>query len=182
MIKRLRPFLAKLSDREKIALGTGICFVAIFILLQAVVFPFVDARERFERRLASYTENLNEIKELRKRYLELQLRADMSQTQFDRRQRGFTLFSFLDKLAGQVDIKKRITYMKPSSTKQKDTPYSLSQVEMKLNGLTMEQITGFLYRIETSHNMIHVRRLSLSKKEEKEGLLDVLLQVETFEI
>jgi len=71
--------------------------------------------------------------------------------------------------------------MKPTSTKQKDAPYSLSLVEMKLNGITMEQITRFLYRIETSQNMIHVRRLSLNKKEEKEGLLNVILQVETFE-
>jgi len=30
--------------------------------------------------------------------------------------------------------------------------------------------------------MIHVRRLSLNKKEKKEGLLNVILQVETFEV
>ena len=182
MIKKLRPFLAKLSNREKMAIGIGIGFVAIFILFQVAVFPFIDARERLQRQLASNTRSCNEIKELRLKYLELQNRVDTSKTQFDRRQRGFTLFSFLDRLAGQVGIKERITYMKPSSTKQKDTPYSLSLVEMKLNGLTMEQITSLLYRIETSPNMIHVRRLSLNKKEEKEGLLDVILQVETFEI
>ncbi len=182
MIKRLRPFLAKLSNREKIALSIGVGFVGIFVLVQLTVFPFVDARERLQRRLALHTRSYDEIKQLRLKYLELQNRADNSKIQFNRRQRGFTLFSFLDKLAGQVGIKERITYMKPSSTKQKDTPYSLSLVEMKLNGITMEQITRFLYRIETSPNMIHVRRLSLNKKEEKEGLLDVILQVETFEV
>ena len=182
MIKRLRPFLAKLSKREKMAIGIGIGFVGIFILVQMVVFPFIDARERLQRRLVSHTESYNEIRQLRLKYLELQNRADNSRTQIDRRQRGFTLFSFLDKLAGEVGIKERITYMKPSSTKQKDTPYRLSLVEMKLNGITMEQITRFLYRIETSPNIIHVQRLSLNKKEEKEGLLNVILQVETFEI
>jgi general secretion pathway protein M len=182
MIKRLRPFLAKLSNREKMAIGIGIGFVGIFILVQVIVFPFIDARERLQRKLVSHTRSYDEIKQLRLKYLELQNRADNSKTQIDRRQRGFTLFSFLDKLAGEVGIKERITYMKPSSTKQKDTPYSLSLVEMKLNGITMEQITRFLYRIETSPNVIHVQRLSLNKKEEKEGLLNVILQVETFEI
>ena len=182
MIKMLRPFLAKLSNREKIAIGIGIGFIGIFVLLQVAVFPFIDTRERLQRRLVSHTRSYDEIKQLRSKYLALQNRSEDSKTQFSRRQRGFTLFSFLDKLAGQVGIKERITYMKPSSTKQKDTPYSLSLVEMKLNGLTMEQITSLLYRIETSPNMIHVRRLSLNKKEEKEGLLDVILQVETFEI
>jgi len=182
MIKRLRPFLAKLSNREKMAIGIGIGFVAIFVLVQVAVFPFLDARKRLQRRLVSHTINYTEIKQLRLKYLELQSRSDNSKTRFNRRQRGFTLFSFLDKLAGQVGIKERITYMKPSSSKQKDTPYSLSLVEMKLNGITMEQITRFLYRIETSPNMIHVRRLSLNKKEKKEGLLNVILQVETFEV
>ena len=164
------------------AIGIGIGFVGIFVLVQVVIFPFMDARERLERRLVSHTRSYDEIKQLRKQYLGLQIRADNSKTQIDRRQRGFTLFSFLDKLAGQVGIKERITYMKPSSTKQKDTPYRLSLVEMKLNGITMEQITKFLYRIETSQNMVHVQRLSLNKKEEKEGLLNVILQVETFEV
>jgi general secretion pathway protein M len=182
MIKKLRPFLAKLSNREKIALVVGIGFIAIFIFVKVTIFPFMDATERLERMLVSYNRNYSDIKKLRLDYLELQRRADDSKAQFNRRQRGFTLFSFLDNLAGQVGIKERITYMKPSSTKQKDTPYRLSLVEIKLNGITMEQITKFLYQIETSPNMIHVRRLSLSKKEEKEGLLNVILQVETFEV
>ena len=182
MIKMLRPFLAKLSNREKLAIGIGIGFIGIFIIVNLAIFPFVDSRERLERSLASHTRSYDEIKQLRLEYLAMQNSADNSKTRFSRRQRGFTLFSFLDKLAGQVGIKERITYMKPTSTKQKDAPYSLSLVEMKLNGITMEQITRFLYRIETSQNMIHVRRLSLSKKEEKEGLLNVILQVETFEI
>jgi len=182
MNKMLRPLLAKLSNREKMAVSIGIGFVAIFVLVQVAVFPFFNARERLQRRLSSHVISHNEIKQLQLKYRELQKRADNSKTRFNRRQRGFTLFSFLDKLAGQVGIKERITYMKPSSTKQKDAPYSLSLVEMKLNGITMEQITRFLYRIETSQNMIHVRRLSLNKKEEKGGQLNVILQVETFEV
>jgi general secretion pathway protein M len=181
MIKMLRPFLAKLSNREKVAIGIGIGFIGIFIIVNLVIFPFVDSRERLQRSLASHTRSYGEIKQLRLEYLAAQNRADSSKTRFNRRQRGFTLFSFLDKLAGQVGIKERITYMKPSSSKQKDAPYSLSLVEMKLNGITMRQITRFLYRIETSQNMIHVRRLSLNKKEDKEGLLNVILQAETFE-
>jgi len=182
MMKMLRPFLAKLSNREKVAIGIGIGFIGVFIIVNLAIFPFMDARERLDRSLASHTRSYDEIKQLRLEYLALQSRADNSKTRFSRRQRGFTLFSFLDKLAGQVGIKERITYMKPSSTKQKDAPYSLSVVEMKLNGITMEQITRFLYRIETSQNMIYVRRLSLNKKEDKEALLNVILQVETFEI
>jgi len=182
MMKVFRPFLAKLSRREKVAVGIGIAFVGIFLLVKLAIFPLVDARARLQRSLVANTRAFDEIQQLRMRYLALQQRAEQSKTQFNRRKRGFTLFSFLDTLAGQVGIKERITYMKPSSSKQKDTPYTLSLVEMKLNGVSLDQITKFLYRIETSRNMIHIRRLSLNKKEEKGGLLNVILQVETFEV
>jgi len=87
MIKMLRPFLAKLSNREKMAIGIGIGFIGIFIIVNLAIFPFVDARERLERSLASHTRSYDEIKQLRLEYLELQNRADNSKTRFNRRQR-----------------------------------------------------------------------------------------------
>jgi general secretion pathway protein M len=182
MINRVRPILARLNHREKVALGIGIGFVVIIILVKFAVFPFIDARERLQRGLAVYTRNYDQIQQLRIRYLDLQNRAAQSKTRFERRAKGFTLFSFLEELAAQVGIKDRITSMKPTTSKQKDSPYTLSLVDMKLNGISLEQMSQFLYRIETSQNMIHIRRLSLNKKEEDKGLLNVILQVETSEV
>ena len=39
MIKMLRPFLAKLSNREKIAVSIGVGFIGIFILVAGGCFP-----------------------------------------------------------------------------------------------------------------------------------------------
>jgi len=182
MIKAIRPILARLNQREKVAIGIGIGFVGIFMIVKFLIFPFVDNRERLERSLATHTRNYEEIQQLRASYLAMQDRAAQSKIRFERRRRGFTLFSFLEELAAQVGIKDRITSMKPTSNKLKDSPYTQSLVDMKLNGISMEQMTQFLYRIETSQNMIHIRRLSLSKKEDKKDLLNVILQVETFEV
>ena len=182
MMKAIRPILARLNQREKVALGIGIGFVGIFILVKFFVFPFVDKRERLERSLAVHTRNYEEIQQLRASYLAIQDRAAQSKIRFERRRRGFTLFSFLEELADQVGIKDRITSMKPTSSKLKDSPYTQSLVDMKLNGISMEQMTQFIYRIETSQNMIHIKRLSLSKKEDEKSLLNVILQVETYEV
>jgi len=182
MIKAIRPILARLNQREKVALGMGIAFVGIFVFVKFFIFPFVDTRERLERSLAVHTRHYEEILQLRASYLEMQARAAQSKIRFERRRRGFTLFSFLEELAAQVGIKDRITSMKPMNNKLKDSPYTQSLVDMKLNGISMEQMTQFIYRIETSQNMIHIRRLSLSKKEDDKGLLNVILQVETFEV
>lgn len=72
--------------------------------------------------------------------------------------------------------------MKPTLTPQKDSAYKVSLVEMKLKGLTLEQITRYLYKIETSKNMVSIKRLSLTKSDDKEGILNVVLQVETLEV
>ena len=54
--------------------------------------------------------------------------------------------------------------------------------EMKLEAITMAQLTNYLYGIETSENMVDVKKMSISKKEIKQGLLTAILQVETVEI
>ncbi len=109
-------------------------------------------------------------------------RTDLSKGHFENRTKGFTLFSFLDKLSGKAGIKDHITYMKPSTTVQKNSPYKTSRVEMKLRGLTLQQLTVYLHMVETSKNMVNVKRLSISKSGKQEGVIDAVLQVETSEI
>lgn len=72
--------------------------------------------------------------------------------------------------------------MKPSTSVQKDSPFKISQVEMKLKGLTLEQLISYLYNVETSKNMITIKKLSISKTGKQEGFIDAVLQVETTEI
>ena len=99
-----------------------------------------------------------------------------------KRPRTFTLFSFIDKLAGTSGIKSNIAYMKPSTSNLKNSAYTLSTVEIKINALTMEQLTTFLYGIENSANMVWIKRLSISRGEGNQSLLNSVLQVETFEL
>jgi general secretion pathway protein M len=52
---------------------------------------------------------------------------------------------------------------------------------MKLDAISLEQLTAFLHGVETSVNMVTVKKLSISKKDKKEGLINVIMQVETIE-
>jgi len=71
--------------------------------------------------------------------------------------------------------------MKPSTSVQKNSPFKISQVEMKLQGLTLQQLTSYLHMVETSKNMANIKRLSISKTGKQEGFIDAVLQVETAE-
>ena len=72
--------------------------------------------------------------------------------------------------------------MKPATSVQKNSAYKISQVEMKLEAITLKQLTSFLYRIELSENMVFVKRISISKTDKPKGSVTTVLQAETFEI
>jgi hypothetical protein len=52
---------------------------------------------------------------------------------------------------------------------------------MKLEAVTLEQLATFLHAVESSKNMVSVSKLSITRRDQKEGLLDAILQVETLE-
>ena len=171
----------KLKKRDRYALiilGGVIC---LFIGLQFIVFPFLEKREKVQRALQAKTRVLSDMVLLKDQYESWRHQADLAKSRFSKRPRGFTLFSFLDNLAGKAGIKNNITYMKPSISTQKNKPYKLSLVEMKLQAVTLNQLTTYLHMVETSPNMIRVKRLSILKKENQKNGISVVLQVETLE-
>ena len=102
------------------------------------------------------------------------------QTLLAKRKKGFTLFSFLEQEAAQSGIKGHIEYMKPSSA-QGTGPYNESMVEMKLEGITLKQLVGYLYRIESPEDAISIKRISIKENKKKLGYIDAVLKVLTLQ-
>lgn len=173
--------IKKLTKREKYAIYALSGAILLFILIQFIVFPSIDKRKRLKRTLQVKEDALLEMIALKSDYNAIEQRTNLAKVRFENREKGFTLFSFLDTLTGKARIKEYVTYMKPSTTVTKDNSYKISQVEMKLKGLTLEQFTTYLHMIETSKNMVYIKRLSISKTGEQESFVDVVLQVETVE-
>jgi general secretion pathway protein M len=109
-------------------------------------------------------------------------KARLSKKRFEARKKDFTLFSFLDRLADKSGIKNHITYMKPSTSAREKSGYKVSKVEMKLQSITLKQLTSYLYGVETSKNIVSIKRISIVKTGIKEGYVNAVLQIETVEI
>jgi len=171
----------KLNRREKYAVALAAGVVIVYIFFQFVFFPFMDQRDIQKRKLALQDKTMTEMLILKSEYDSIKNKSEASQKRFRGRPQKFSLFSFLETLAGQVKIKENISYMKPTTSTLKNSPYKLFLVEMKLTGINMEQLSAFLYRIETSRNMIMVKRLSITKSKREEKHISAVLQVETLE-
>jgi general secretion pathway protein M len=174
-------FNLNLNKREKLAVYAAGVFIAFFIFNQFIISPVFEKRNELRDRLDAKKNIVTEMNKLQEEYFSIQKKAEISRQGFARRPQGFTLFSFLDKLAGETGVKKRISYMKPSSVVEEGSGVKLSRVEMKLQEINVNDLVSYLYGIENSPNMAVVRRLSITKAGQGEGLLSAVIQVETIE-
>jgi general secretion pathway protein M len=174
--------LKNLNKRERYAVYAASGLIAFFILIKVIISPVIDKRERLTRTLQAQTKTLEEIRILQSEYGIIRERAGISKKRFEARKKDFTLFSFLDRLADKSGIKNHITYMKPSTSAREKSGYKVSKVEMKLQSITLKQLTSYLHGVETSKNAVSIKRISIVKTGIKEGYVTAVLQIETVEI
>ncbi len=172
----------KLNKRERYAIMLGIGVAVIFLVFQFIVEPLFNRADQKKKTLQTKAIMLRQMRQWQADYNSLSQTANISKSHFSNRQKNFTLYSFLQQLAGTAGVKDRITYMKPTRKVQKNSPYKLSRVEMKLDAITLEQLTTYLYEVETSKNMVEIKKLVISKKDKKQSLITAVMQVETMEM
>lgn len=173
--------IENLNSREKWVLGGGVAFVLSFLVLQLIILPFIDARSKLQNSIARKEQELVDIKLLQQEYLALKNEEGTIQTRIQQRGGGFTLFTFLDRQADKAKVKKQIQYMKPS-TSEGDDVLDETMVEMKLQQVTLEALVNFLRLVESERNVVFIRRLSIQESGDKQGYLDSIMQIVTFEL
>lgn len=172
-------FQIQMSSREKYVVGVGAAAVVAIIIFQFVITPFIEGRKTKKQQVVQLFSELSEMKELKAEYEQLTSKNKAAQKSSAKRSEDFTLFSFLEKLAGTTKIKDKISYMKPSTSTNSETKAQLSLVKIKFNQIVMDQLMEFLYGVETSPEMIFIRGISISKAGKDAKLLNVVLQLET---
>lgn len=170
-----------LNRREKLLVASAAVFIIVFILSRLVVFPVFEKRDELRHRLEAREKVVEKMLSLAGEYKALKKKAELSQRKFSSRKKGFTLFSFMDRLAGDINIKEKIAYMKPATTVDEASGLKLTSVELKLQDITLKDFSTYLFKVETSKNLIKVRRLSIKKNNSGSGFISVIMQVETLE-
>ena len=141
--------------------------------------PFWEEKERFRNNVAAKQNSIQQMAVLRQEYLMLQQDTDSLAQRLQDRPKNFTLFSFLEKAAGDAGVKDNIKSMKPSASTGKG-PFKESLVEMKLERITLGQMVGYLKLIESPENLVSIKRISIQSNKKETQFLDAVLQVLTF--
>ncbi len=161
-------------DRKALLVGSGILLV--YCLLQFLVFPLVDKRERAIKAISSKEKQLVEMEEMIAKYKVLGQQNNSLARILDQRDNKFSLFSFLESNAAKSKVKNHINYMKPSEISG-DGALKQSLVEMKFRAISITQLVTFLELTESSENLVGIKRISIQENTKQKGTLDVILQI-----
>jgi general secretion pathway protein M len=169
----------KLARREKIFIYSASALIFLFLIIELLIVPLIDKKAEWKREIIAKERGIEELEEMSRKYQKMdKLSGDITEV-LSGRKRGFTLFSFLETAAGQAGVKSNIKDMKPSESKGSND-YTEVMVEMKLEAVTLDQLTEYLYLIENPDQLIFVKRISLTDNKREKGHLDSILQVLTF--
>ena len=170
----------KFAKREKYFVTIAACLFLVFSFLQFLIFPFFERMDDFKKGIKAKERDFEEMTVLSAKYRDLKKGSMEMENLLNRRDKSFTLFSFLERAAGEAKVKENIKYMKPSTGKGTG-PYKESLIEMKLEGVTIEQLVGYLYRIEKPEDLIIIKRISINDNKKEESHLDSIIQILTFQ-
>ncbi|MBF0232319.1 MAG: type II secretion system protein M [Desulfamplus sp.] len=170
--------LSRLSRRERNMVMLSLLVIVLFIVVQFIFFPAIDRRQALVNQLHAKKDTLEQMSELGTRYSEIQASMMTQRKMVMKRDKSFTLFSFIDRLAQESNIKDNVAYIKPSTRKSESTNLLFSNVKVRIDSIAMQQAVDFIYKIESSDSMVHIRSLSFSKSGD-ENKLSAIIETET---
>ncbi|MCG6983064.1 MAG: type II secretion system protein M [Deltaproteobacteria bacterium] len=163
--------------REQLLVAAGIILVLLVVSLW-IVRPILTKRRMLAAKIEQSEKRLQELISLERLFQQMKAESGRIESNLSQRSGEFTLFAFLEGLAGRDGIKGQIEFMRPS-VKQLSDKHQEEQVEMRLKGVSLERLIPYLYHIETAPEQIRVRRLTIRPQQRNPSELEVNMLVVT---
>jgi len=166
-----------LKKRDKqILLIVGLA-LALLLIVWGGVTPFLEAKGRLQRGVSARRSAIPEMLRLENSFQTAHQAGSELQQRLASQAKGFSLFPFLEAKSSEAGVAAKIKYMKPMTGSSPGAGLSESLVEMKLEGVSLEQLLGYLDKIELPEQLISIKRISIQQDGKAEAMLDVVVQV-----
>jgi general secretion pathway protein M len=177
----IREFWTNLDKKQRRLVTGGAIFVFIVLILEFGIFPFRDAQGKIRQAVQVNQKKLNEMIILDKEFVRQEVKTARVKKVLAARPGDFSLFSYLEKRAQQASVKGNIKNMSSSRGAQ-TANYEESLIDMRLDKITIKQLTDFLYYAESPSDLIKIKRITVSKMKESPEYLSAQLQLASFQI
>ncbi len=171
-------FFLNLQMREKMFVLGSVVAVLLTLLFTLVIDPTLTHSARLEKQIRKAQRDLKDLRTQQKEYRQQQEVLGRISQRLSRQQ-DLAIFAFLAKLADDTGIRKKLKYMKPTVSTPSDL-YTEESVEIKIEGVTLEQLIRYLHQVESAPQLLKIKRLSINPRRDKRHLLTAIFRVSVF--
>ncbi len=161
----------KLEERDKKVLIFGGAAAAAILLYALVLSPISSDLSRKRDLIPRKEKELDEMKELRTQYVEIQKQLQAAQAAAA--QRG-PLLTDMENFTKSANLSSKIVSMKPQAGVQTEG-FKESIVEVKLDNITLYDIVNYVYLLEK--NTLRIRKLQFKPRYDNPKLLNATILV-----
>lgn len=176
----IKEFWNKLDAKQQKLVAGAAIFVVIALIMEIAVFPFWEAKKKLAKAINTNQKKLVEISGLAAEFKEMEVKTAAIKRAAMTHGGNFTLFSYLEKKATQANVRGRIKYMNSSRGTQ-TASFEESLIDMKLDKITVKQLTDFLYFAESPADLIRIKKITISKMKESPEYLSAQIQISSFQ-
>lgn len=171
---------SRLGRREKKALAGGAVFLLLLAIWLMILSPLLDRMGWFDRKAAQNERDLVDLKEIRESYLKVKNHVDQIEQRIGQGKKDFSFPAFLENMAVESKVKNRMTSLRPHSVQTFENLKS-TEMEVKLEDLTLAQAVDFISRVEQASEFLYIRDLHMRTRYGEPKNLDLTLTVSHYE-
>lgn len=161
-------------------LGGGGLIALSLILYFMLADPALQRMTQLERLIPRKEGDLKTLVKLQQEYGEISSEIDAIEKRLPK-ESGFSPLSFLEENAAKNRIKNKIAFIRPLTPQEHQSRFREVPVEVKVEKVTLAQITPFLSALENGPHPLRIKRLSMKTRFSNPDLLDVTFLVLSYE-
>ena len=171
-------FWQSMQPRERLFLGGAGAMLVLFLIFKFGIDPLFKHSADLDRQIVTARRQLTELRTMQQEYQRQKTVFDSINNQL-KKQQNFAIFSRLEEFAGQTGIRNKILYMKPTVSTPSEV-YNEESVEVKMEGVTLEQLVRYLHQIENSPQLLKIKRLEIKPRFDNRQILTATFRVSAF--
>ena len=169
----------KLDAKQRYLVAICAAVVAIALVLEFIVFPVWDAKAKMKKSILNQSKKLDEMVKIDADFAAQDAQISRIKNAIASRRADFTLFAYLEKKAVSASLKGRIKQMN-SMQGVKSPSFEETLIDLKLEKITIKQLTDFLYQVESPAEMIKVKRITVNKMKESPDYISAQLLIASY--
>ena len=168
-----------LTKREKQTIAAGAVIFGLIVAFQVFVRPAIGRLRTLRRVVSDKQQLLVDLQAKSEQYKTVSRELEKIRFELGRQPEERKILSFVERIQKDSGLMQNVVYMKPSAMTVKDINEQKT-IEVKLLGVTLDQLIQFLLKIESSEFTIGFRTLEIKRSLRDLGLLDTTIQLVSF--